>query len=282
MSPSAWSWDPLILLSVGVVAIVYARGLRRIRRRTRRAAPDLWRAWAFGGGLAILIVALQSPISTYDNSLFSMHMLQHMLLVLGAAPLLLIGAPLLPLLWGLPNQERRGVGRLLSRNGPLHTLGHRITQPLVAEVLFLSTLACWHVPVLYDAAQGRSITHNLEHALLLGTAALFWWPLVPPTGASKRMSRGLGVVYLAAAAVEGTVIGALLTFSSEPLYTTYGLAPRITELSVLQDQQLAGLIMWVPSGLVYLSAILVQIGLLLRSDEQNDPGSAPTSIATLS
>ena len=85
------------------------------------------------------------------------------------------------------------------------------------------------------------------------------------------MSRGLAVVYLAAAAVEGTVIGALLTFSSEPLYTTYMLAPRITELSVLQDQQLAGLIMWVPSGLVYLSAILVQIGLLLRSDEQNDP-----------
>jgi putative membrane protein len=282
MSPSAWSWDPLILLGVGLVAIVYARGLCRIRQRTRRAAPELWRAWAFGSGLAILIVALQSPISSYDNSLFSMHMLQHMLLVLGAAPLLLIGAPLLPLLWGLPDQERRGVGRLLSRHGPLHTLGHRITQPLVAEVLFLSTLALWHVPMLYDAAQGRSITHNLEHAMLLGTAALFWWPLLPPAGASKQMSRGLAIVYLAAAAVEGTVIGALLTFSSEPLYTTYMLAPRITELSVLQDQQLAGLIMWVPSGLVYLSAILVQIGLLLRSDEQNDPGSAPTSIATLS
>jgi putative membrane protein len=282
MSPSAWSWDPLILLGVGLVAIVYARGLRRIRRRTRRAAPELWRAWAFGSGLAILIVALQSPISTYDNSLFSMHMLQHMLLVLGAAPLLLIGAPLLPLLWGLPDHERRGVGRLLSRHGPLHTLGHRLTQPLVAVGLFFGTLAVWHAPLLYDAAQGRSITHNLEHALLLGTAALFWWPLLPPTGASKQMSRGLAVVYLAAAAVEGTVIGALLTFSSEPLYTTYMLAPRITELSVLQDQQLAGLIMWVPSGLVYLSAILVQIGLLLRSDEQNDPSTAPTSIATLS
>jgi putative membrane protein len=282
MSPSAWSWDPLILLSIGLVAIMYARGLRRIKRRTKRAPPEIWRAPAFAIGLAVLIVALQSPISTYDNSLFSMHMLQHMLLVLGAAPLLLIGAPLLPLLWGLPHQERRGVGRLLRRRGPLHTLGHLITQPLVAEVLFLSTLACWHVPMLYDAAQGRSITHNLEHAMLLGTAALFWWPLLPPAGASKQMSRGLAIVYLAAAAVEGTIIGALVTFSSKPLYTTYMLAPRITELSVLQDQQLAGLIMWVPSGLVYLSAILVQIGLLLRSDEQNDPGSAPTSIATLS
>src|SRR5207237_3786160 len=150
MSPTAWSWDPLILLSVGLVGIVYARGLRRISRRTRRAAPELWRAWAFGGGLAILIVALQSPISTYDNSLFSMHMLQHMLLVLGTAPLLLIGAPLLPLLWGLPDQERRGVGRLLGRRGPLHRLAQRLTQPLVAAVLFLGTLACWHVPVLYD------------------------------------------------------------------------------------------------------------------------------------
>jgi putative membrane protein len=281
MSPSAWSWDPLILLSVGLVAIVYARGLRRIRRRTRRAAPELWRATAFGSGLAILAVALQSPISTYDNTLFSLHMLQHMLLVLGAAPLLLIGAPLLPLLWGLPDQERRGVGLLLSRHGPLRRLGHRITQPLVAEVLFLGTLAFWHVPVVYAAAQGRGITHNLEHAFLLGMAVLFWWPLPPPTDASKRMSGGLAVVYLAAAAVEGTVIGALLTFSSEPLYTTYRLAPRIAELSVLQDQQLAGLIMWVPSGLVYLSAILVQFGLLLRSDERDDPSSAVSSVATL-
>jgi putative membrane protein len=282
MSLNAWSWDPLILLSTGLVAIVYARGLRRIRRRTRRAAPELWRAPAFGSGLAILIVALQSPISTYDNSLFSIHMLQHMLLVLGAAPLLLIGAPLLPLLWGLPDQERRGVGRLLHGHGPLHRFGHQITQPLVAEVLFLGTLALWHVPVLYDAAQGHSLAHNLEHALLLGTAVLFWWPLLPPTDASKRMGRGLAVVYLAAAAVEGTVIGALLTFSSEPLYATYRLAPRIAELSVLQDQQLAGLIMWVPSGLVYLSAILVQVGLLLRSDERDDPSSVDCSLASLS
>jgi putative membrane protein len=282
MSPSAWSWDPLILLSVGLVAIVYARGLRRMRRRTTRAAPELWRATAFGSGLAILIVALQSPISTYDDSLFSLHMLQHMLLVLGAAPLLLIGAPLLPLLWGLPDQERRGVGRLLSGRGPLQRFGHRITQPLLAEVLFIGTLALWHVPLLYDAAQGRSITHNLEHALLLGTAVLFWWPLLPPTDASRRMGRGLAVVYLAAAAIEGTVIGALLTFNSEPLYTTYRLAPRIVELSVIQDQQLAGLIMWVPSGLVYLSAILVQVGLLLRSDESDGPSSVASSAATLS
>lgn len=281
MNSSAWSWDPLILLSVGLVAIVYARGLRRIRRRTRRGAPALARAPAFGSGLAILIVALQSPISTYDDRLFSIHMLQHMLLVLGAAPLLLIGAPLLPLLWGLPDQERRGVGRLLSPHAPLHRFGHRITQPLVAAVLFLGTVAVWHVPLLYDAAQARSITHDLEHALLVGTAVLFWWPLLPPTGASRRMGHGLAVVYLAAAAFEGTVIGALLTFSSEPLYTTYRLAPRIAGLSVLQDQQLAGLIMWVPSGLVYLSAILVQVGLLLRSDEQNNRNSLP-SVATLS
>ncbi len=278
MSPSAWSWDPLILLSVGLVAIVYARGLRRTRRRTRRGSPELWRAGAFGSGLAILVVALQSPISTFDDRLFSMHMLQHMLLVLGAAPLLLIGAPLLPLLWGLPNQERRGVARLLSPHGPFHKVGRRITQPLVAEMLFLTTLAFWHVPLLYDAAQGRSITHDVEHALLLGTAVLFWWPLLPPTDASRRMGHGLAVVYLAAAAVEGTVIGALLTFSSEPLYTTYRLAPRIAGLSVLQDQQLAGLIMWVPSGLVYLSAILVQVGLLLRSDERNNRSSVPSGV----
>ncbi|MGI9145273.1 MAG: cytochrome c oxidase assembly protein [Chloroflexota bacterium] len=282
MSPSAWSWDPLILLSIGLVAFVYARGLRRIMRRTRRAAPERWRATSFGCGLAVLLLALESPINTYDDRLFSVHMLQHMLLVLGAAPLLLIGAPLVPLLWGLPDQERRGVGRLLSPRGQLHRLGHHITQPLVAEVLFLGTFVFWHVPLLYDAAQGRSLAHDLEHALLLGTALLFWWPLVQPTDASRRMGPGVAVVYLAAASVEGTVIGVLLTFSSEPLYTIYRLAPRIAGLSALQDQQLAGLIMWVPSGLVYLSAILVQVGLLLRSGERSDRDSVPSRVMTFS
>ena len=226
MSPSAWSWDPLILLSVGLVAIVVCAW-----SAPDQAAHQTGRA----GALASVGVRQRSGHPHRGAAVTDQHLRQQPVQHAHAAAhapgagrraVAVIGAPLLPLLWGLPDQERRGVGRLLSRHGLLRTLGHRITQPLVAEVLFLSTLACWHVPVLYDAAQGRSITHNLEHALLLGTAALFWWPLLPPTGASKRMSRGLGVVYLAAAAVEGTVIGALLTFSSEPLDTTYRLAPR--------------------------------------------------------
>jgi putative membrane protein len=267
VSLAAWTWDPGVLLTLGAIAVWYGLGWRHWVRRSR-ARPARWRAAAFYSGVVLIVLALLSPIGTYDVQSFALHMLQHMLLVVGAAPLLLLGAPLLALLWGLPEQERRGLGRLLRRETPLHGLGTTLTHPLVSGTLFLTVFGVWHIPALYDAAQGRTLIHDLEHALFLATAILFWWPVIHPGGGARRLSSLGAMAYLVPPMLEGTVVGALLTFAPQPLYTTYRASSGFAGLSTIEDQQLAGLIMWLPSGLIYLGAILTLLGLALREPHQ--------------
>lgn len=271
MSLLAWSFDPLVLVGVGTAATLYARGWRRSRL-------PRWRVLCFASGLTIVVVALESPIGTYDQQLFVMHMIEHMLLILGAAPLLLLGAPLVPMLWGLPEQERRGVARLLGPQSYLSQAGTALTSPVVALGIFLTTFAAWHVPFLYDAAQARSVVHYTEHFMFFSAALLFWWPVIHPTGGARRLSRVASVLYFAPPMVVGTLIGALLTFAPRPLYATYAIAPRLTTLSPIEDQQLAGLVMWIPSGLVFAAAVLSQIALALR--EEDDLESAVSNHQT--
>jgi cytochrome c oxidase assembly factor CtaG len=266
MDLTAWSWDPVVLLSVGVAAVLYARGWRYLRRRGSHAFPRS-AAWCFAGGLAMILLALVSPIGTYDQDLFSLHMTEHLLLTVGAAPLLLLASPLVPLLWGLPDQERRGAVRMLRPHGVLFRLGSFLARPAVAVTAFVTFFALWHVPALYDAAQGQSVVHYAEHTLFFVTALLFWWPVIHPGGGARRLARIAAIGYVSIPMLEGTLIGALLTFAQRPFYATYLTAPRLTGLSPLDDQQLAGLIMWIPGGLVYGAAILWLLAGVLRDEE---------------
>jgi cytochrome c oxidase assembly factor CtaG len=170
-------------------------------------------------------------------------MIQHLLLLLIAPPLLWLGAPLLPTLWALPVDWRRVVGRQLAPVRPLHRLGHLLTQPIVAVVLYVGTVAVWHVPAFYDAAQGRTATHDLEHLMFLGTALFYWWPMIHPTKGRRRLSYALALPYLLPPFLEGMLIGVLLTFTDRPLYQTYQEMERTWGLSVVGDQQLGGLVM---------------------------------------
>jgi cytochrome c oxidase assembly factor CtaG len=194
-------------------------------------------------------------------------MIEHLLLTIVAPPLLLLGRPLVPWLWGLPDQERRGAARLLAPHGPLARIGAALAEPKLALLLFVTTFAVWHVPSLYDAAQGQALVHYVEHALFFGTALLFWWPVIHPSGGSRTLSRVAGIGYFSVPMFESTLIGALLTFATRPFYLTYAQAPRLTGLSAVDDQQLAGLIMWIPGGLVYTAAILWLLAGLLREEE---------------
>jgi cytochrome c oxidase assembly factor CtaG len=196
-----------------------------------------------------------------------MHMAQHLLLVIVAAPLLWLGAPLLPVIWALPAAWRAALGRLLVPTSPLHRLFHFLTTPVVSAGLYVVVLAAWHVPSLYDAAQGRSVVHDLEHLMFVGAALLYWWPVVHPTGGRRRLSYGAGVFYIAPAVLEGNLIGALVTFAGEPLYETYRRAPRVFGLSALQDQQIGGLMMWVLGGLLLLIPIFALVYLLVGGDD---------------
>jgi cytochrome c oxidase assembly factor CtaG len=263
---TAWSWDPVVLLGVGAAAVLYARGWRYLRRRGSHTATRA-EAACFAAGLGMILLALISPIGTYDQALFSLHMTEHLLLTAAAAPLLLLGKPLVPLLWGLPAQERRGASRLLRPRGALLGICGALARPSTALALFTITFALWHVPALYDAAQGQTLVHYAEHVLFFTTALLLWWPVIHPGGGARTLGKIAAIAYISIPMLEGTLIGALLTFAQRPFYATYIAAPRLTGLSAVEDQQLAGLIMWIPGGLVYGVAVLWLLASVLRDEE---------------
>lgn len=264
----SWSLEPTVLIGVAVAAFLYIRGWRRLRARGRGGRIlKPWRAWCYAAGLLTVLIALVSPIATFTSLFFFMHMIQHLLLIMIAAPLIWLGAPMLPAMWSFPRRTRRRIGRLFRDSHPVHGVFHFLTRPGVALTLFILVLTGWHYPALYDAAQGRSIIHDLEHALFFGTALLFWWPVIHPTGGRRRLPYGAGILYLFPAKLAGFVLGAGLTLTDTAFYRTYVEAPRLWGISALGDQQLGGLIMWVVGGLLYIVPLLALVLMMMREDE---------------
>jgi putative membrane protein len=240
------------------------------------------RAAAFGAGLLALFSALVSPLHALGSALFSAHMAQHVVLMLMAAPLLALGAPLQPSLWALPVRWRRLVGRGARALG-LRRAWRTLARPLAAWILHAAAVWVWHAPRLYEAALRNEALHAAQHASFLGTAILFWWVLVRP-GRRRRASAGIGLAYVFTTMLHGGALGALLTFSSEPWYPAYAATTAAWGLEPLQDQQLGGLLMWVPAGLVYLLAGLALFAAGLGPDEDSVPrppggGARPALLA---
>jgi cytochrome c oxidase assembly factor CtaG len=276
----SWSLEPQIVLGLLIAAGLYAVGWWRYTRKSRGKPPlPPWRAVCYALGLIAVGLALLSPISVYSSLLFSMHMTQHLLMMIVAAPLIWLGAPLLPSLWALPRAWRRAIGALFVPGNPVQRLFHYLTVPVVAVTIYLVTIAVWHIPAFYDAAQGRSVVHDLEHLMFFGAALLYWWPVVHPAGGRRRLSYGAGIFYLFPALLEGNLIGALITFAGEPLYETYRLAPRVWGLSAVQDQQIGGLLMWVLGGLLLLLPIFVLVYKLVGGDDSDEQPRQRASLA---
>ncbi|MBW3553283.1 MAG: cytochrome c oxidase assembly protein [Gemmatimonadetes bacterium] len=264
----SWSLEPTVLIGLGLAAGLYVRGWRRLRSRGRGGRIlKPWRAWCYAGGLLTVFIALVSPIGTFTSLFFFMHMIQHLLLIMIAAPLIWLGAPMLPTMWAFSRRTRRRIGGLFHEAHPVHRLFHFLTRPEIALALFILVLAGWHHPALYDAAQGRTVVHDLEHALFFGTALLFWWPVIHPTGGKRRLPYGAGILYLFPAKMAGFVLGAALTLTDTPYYRTYIEAPRLWGISALGDQQLGGLIMWVVGGLLFIVPLLALVLMMMRQDE---------------
>lgn len=252
----AWNWQPSIVMGLVLAAWLYAGGVRTMWQRaggghgvTRR------QALAYSGGLLALCVALVSPLDALGTALFSGHMVQHLVLILIAAPLLVLGKPLLPLLWTLPRAWRRALGRSMRRPA-LRTGWHLIANPLVASVIHFSAVWIWHLPAFFQAALHNEIVHAVEHLSFLITALLWWWVVIE-SQAQRGLGYGVSLLAIFAATVQSGVLGALLTFTDRPWYPAYGAAGVAWGLTPLEDQQLAGVVMWVPAGVVYLVAAVI-------------------------
>lgn len=248
-----WSWDPGTTIPLALAALLYIVGLVRMRRVS---APIHWKSVAcFAGGWVSLLGALNSPIHSIGDQLFWVHMTQHEILVLVSAPLLVLGRPLVPFLWALPCSWRH-VAASFSRLKLASTGWAFLTAPLVAWTLHAAALWVWHAPALFDATLTSDVIHGLQHISFLGTALLFWWALI--YGHGGRLSQGAALVYVFTTVAHTSILGALLTFSPSAWYHPYIATAPLWNLNGLQDQQLGGLIMWVPSG-----TLLTIIGLAL-------------------
>jgi cytochrome c oxidase assembly factor CtaG len=261
----AWNLDPVLLLGFLLAFWAYRRGQARGPRR----ASDIRRAKCFAGALVALGVALVSPLDALSGALASAHMVQHVLLLLVAAPLLALSAPSSTLLRGSPLSLRRASGRWRRRLGLTQGNLRALRHPATVWLLHVATLWSWHAAVLYDAALGSELLHVLEHASFLITALLFW-RVVIGARSPERVPGGLGVLLVFAMAMQSVFLSVLLTFAEEPWYSGYAGTTTAWGLEPLADQQLAGVIMWIPAGLVYLAAGLTLMIAWVQATERHD------------
>lgn len=235
----SWSWQPFILMGLGVAALSYAYAFYYfwqhgwLGRLTRRGLIRRSQPWYFAAGLVTIFIALFSPIDVLAGMLFMMHMLQHMLLMMVAAPLLLLGLPVPLIRWFLQETKLKG-------------LVAGLTFPLVAYALLSLNFLSWHIPAMYEAALRNELIHDLQHALFFYTALFYWWRIIDPTAGWFPLWHWPPAkwVYLLVAAPPSYVLGSILWGSSSVWYPYYTEVPRLWGLSPLWDQRYAGMLMW--------------------------------------
>lgn len=260
-----WEWPLLPLVSVAVTGTLYLRGWNAARR-TRPAELPPWRAWCFVSGLAVFWMAIASPLAAFDDYLLAAHMFQHFLLMSVAPPLLVLGAPGVPLLRGLPRPVVRGVVRPLITQSWLRSLWRVLLHPATVWLVMNATFLGWHVPAAFESTFRSETLHDFEHTMFLFTSCAFWWVVLLPWPARRVWPEWTMIPYLLSSDVLNTILCALLSFSGRIFYPSYAAAARISHLTALQDQVAAGGEMWVLNSSVFLGfAFFTTIVLLNRN-----------------
>jgi putative membrane protein len=256
-----WAWDPAIITSLLFMAAIYVAGLRALREATSNPQKLRAAAWCYAAGWGLLVLALVSPMHPWGQVFFSVHMVQHEVLMVLSAPLLVLGRPVLVILSAVPRSAARRSVSLLRRSGGTW-LWDAVTNPLVAWLAHAIALWMWHVPSLFQATLSHEGVHAMQHASFLGSALVFWHAVF--FGPRRRLGYGMGLVYLFTTAIHSGALGALLTFASRVWYPAYAAVGHRSTLTPLEDQQLGGLIMWIPAGMIYLGAGLALFALWIR------------------
>lgn len=270
----AWSLPFWLSTAIILVSAIYVRGWLAIRR-TRPAYFTGARLLCFVGGMAVLWLAIASPIDGFADTLLSAHMVQHFLLMSAVPPLVLLSAPVVPLLRGLPRWSiRQIVGPLIGLRW-LRSVGHFLTGPVVAWLTFNSVFLAWHLPKAYDYALRNENVHDFEHICFLTTALLFWWVILHPWPGSVRYNGWMVLVYLLSADIVNTALSAFLAFCNRPIYQFYVTQPNPFHISALSDQIAGGAIMWVLNSTVFLVPAML---LTMRLAGFSSPPGKPSRI----
>lgn len=276
------SIEPTVVAGLLIAALLYWWGARYSAQHGMARHHRWWQSLAFYLGLLVVFVALNGPLDVMAGQFFWAHMLQHELLILGAAPLLLLGAPLMPLWRAVPLGARRGsLGWAMTQRWPrrlAETLAHWLGGPRVAWVLFTAVFIVWHLPALYDLALRVEPVHVLEHMMFLGVALLFWAQVVPSVPLRRRMGYLAQAIYVGSSAMVMNGLSAVYMYSTAPMYPYYAALPRPAGvISALVDQHIAGAVMDVPGTVLIFVAISALILLWLRDDERHeDTGVRPS------
>ena len=256
-TPYEWSWSlhPSVIIGTGLLGALYFYGIGPYRRRHGLPPASLWQILSFSAALLVLLLALNGPVHDLsDYYLFSMHMVQHLVLTLLFPPLLLLGMPG----WLL---------QPLVRPPPVRRVARVLTHPVVAAGVFTVTIAVWHLAPYYDLMMRNHDVHILTHLMFMVTATLLWWPVISPIPELPRLGYGLGMLYLFLVGIPMQLVAAMITLADSVLYPWYAAAPRTWNLTPLEDQQLGGLLMWVPGNLWMFLAIGVLFFVWARESE---------------
>jgi putative membrane protein len=259
ISASGWSIEPWVFVPWVLSAGAYIAALCRLHDNgIRQRVVSLAQCTAFALGLLSLAIALMSPLSALSQQLFAAHMIEHLILMLVAPPLLVLGRPDIVLLWTFPLRIRRGIGHIWRKSGWLYSASRIFSQPVAVWIMASVAMWFWHIPSPYEWAFANPGIHIIEHMSFFLTSYAFWALALRPFS-RQQGGHGHAMILLITFALESGLLGALLAFAAEPLYAVHisaarHLPPLLTNITPLQDQQLAGLIMWVPASIVQLMA----------------------------
>jgi cytochrome c oxidase assembly factor CtaG len=272
----SWTAPLGVEAALCVATLVYVIGWLRLRRALP-SRVSLRRLAAFLAGIISLWIAIGSPLEALDDAALSVHMVQHLLLMAVAPPLILLGAPALPFLRGLPRALRSGAGRLLGCRA-VQWLGGIITNPAVCWIAASVALIAWHVPAAFELALRSNSWHEFEHACFFATSLMFWWPVIQPFPSVAKWPGWSIPPYLFLGTLPGGALGAFLAFCDRVLYPSYETGPAMFHRTPLEDQVFAGALMWVFGTFVYtLPAVILTVQLL---SGETAPGRNEKAIGT--
>lgn len=265
---SAWTGDLLLVVPAFLLLFLYLRGLDRWTDRSRPHTAA--HTASFVTGVAVILGALLSPLDAWSEHHFAFHMIQHELLMMVAAPLLLLGAPTTPLLRGLPRGLRRAVLEPAFNAGPVRRAFSVLTHPVTAALVYIVILWSWHfIPGWYAAALHHRPLHDAQHLSFLAAALLVWWNVIDPWPLHARLNYPQRMLFLFGISTPKAFMGAFIAFADTLLYQdAYGTATRIFALSAADDQLIGGIIMWVPSQMMYLLTMAAVFFVWMQKSEE--------------